>query len=65
MTQSLLVDHTEPEAPGSPTRPGPLGRIAGWSFRRRGWTVLLWLAAVAAAFGLSSAFAGTFSAPIP
>src|SRR5205814_9025251 len=32
------------------------------SFRNRGWTVLLWIAAVAAAFGLSSAFAGTFSA---
>ncbi|GAA1240168.1 MMPL family transporter [Kitasatospora nipponensis] len=43
-------------------RAGPLGRIAGWSFRRRGTTVLLWLLALGAALGLAAAFGGTYSA---
>ncbi|WP_441248533.1 MMPL family transporter [Kitasatospora sp. McL0602] len=45
-----------------PHRPGPLGRIAGWSFRNRGRTVLLWLLAVGAAFGLSAGLGGKYSA---
>jgi putative drug exporter of the RND superfamily len=43
-------------------RPGPLGRVAGWTFRHRGRTVLVWVAALALAAGLSAAFAGAFSA---
>jgi putative drug exporter of the RND superfamily len=45
-----------------PARPGPLGRLAGVSFRRRGRVVLAWIAALIAAIGLSAAFAGDFSA---
>ncbi|HZO68865.1 MAG TPA: MMPL family transporter [Kribbellaceae bacterium] len=44
------------------TRPGPLGRLAGVSFRRRGRVVLGWIAALAVALGLSVAFAGDFTA---
>src|SRR5919106_819390 len=43
-------------------RPGPLGRLAGVAFRRRGRVVLGWIAALAVAIGLSAAFAGDFSA---
>ena len=43
-------------------RPGPLGRLAGVSFRRRGRVVLGWIAALAIAIGLSAAFAGDFAA---
>ncbi len=42
--------------------PGPLGRLARWAYRHRGWTVLSWLAALALVVGLSSAFAGSFKA---
>ncbi|AUG82017.1 hypothetical protein CFP65_7436 [Kitasatospora sp. MMS16-BH015] len=47
---------------GQQARPGPLGRIAGWSFRHRGRTVLLWLLAVGAAFGLSVGLGAKYSA---
>jgi RND superfamily putative drug exporter len=43
-------------------RPGPLGRLAGASFRRRGRVVLGWIAALAVAIGLSATFAGDFTA---
>ncbi len=46
----------------SATRPGPLGRLAGVSFRRRGRVVLGWIAALAVAIGLSAAFASDFTA---
>ncbi|BFV60807.1 MMPL family transporter [Kitasatospora sp. CMC57] len=49
-------------ATGLPDRPGPLGRIAGWSFRNRGRTVLLWLLAAVVAFGLSAGLSGKYSA---
>jgi len=62
VTQTLLVDRTSPPESAGPGRPGPLGRIARWSFRRRGRTVLLWLAAAAIAFGLSATLGGKFSA---
>jgi len=45
-----------------PPKVGVLGRIADFSQRRRGLVVLVWLAAVAATIGLSSAFAGDFKA---
>jgi putative drug exporter of the RND superfamily len=43
-------------------RPGPLGRLAGVAYRRRGRVVLGWLAAFALLIGLSAAFAGDFAA---
>ncbi|HET6729205.1 MAG TPA: MMPL family transporter [Jiangellaceae bacterium] len=41
---------------------GPLGRLAGWAFRRRGRVLLAWVVAFAAATGLAAAFAGDFAA---
>src|SRR5437870_3470547 len=46
----------------APAGVGPLGRIAGWSFRHRGLTLLLWLAAFVAAFALQSQLAGSYNA---
>jgi RND superfamily putative drug exporter len=43
-------------------RPGPLGRLAGVAYRRRGRVILGWLAAFALVAGLSAAFAGNFTA---
>ena len=42
--------------------PGPLGRLARFTFRHRGRTVLVWLAALVVAAGLSMVFAGEFKA---
>lgn len=39
---------------------GPLGRLAGFAFRRRGTVVLSWIAALALAIGLSAMFGGDF-----
>jgi putative drug exporter of the RND superfamily len=39
-------------------KPGPLGRLAGLSFRRRGSVLLAWLLGLGLAIGLSSAFGG-------
>ncbi|WP_412543740.1 MMPL family transporter [Longispora sp. K20-0274] len=61
MAQPLLDDRAVPDG-AAPPPPGPLGRLAGWSFRHRGRTVLLWLVALAIAFGLSTAFGGKYSA---
>src|SRR3954453_12119908 len=41
---------------------GTLGRLAGVMFRRRGRTVLTWVAALMIAVGLASAFGGEFKA---
>jgi len=49
--------HGLPNAP----RPGPLGRLAGLAFRRRGMVLVGWAVALAMAFGLSAAFGGEFS----
>ncbi|GLI01146.1 MMPL family transporter [Phytohabitans aurantiacus] len=43
-------------------RPGPLGRLAGLAYRRRGRVLLAWVAAFAIAFGVSAAFGGDFTA---
>ena len=43
-------------------RPGPLGRLAGVAYRRRGRVIIGWLAAFALVIGLSAAFAGNFAA---
>ncbi len=48
--------------PRTEPRVGVLGRLAGSAHRRRGLVVVLWLVAVAAAIGLSSAVSGTFRA---
>jgi putative drug exporter of the RND superfamily len=59
--QTQTHDESPPSSP-SPERPGPLGRLAGVSYRRRGRVVSAWLAALAVAIGLSAAFAGDFNA---
>jgi len=51
-----------PTAPPDSPRLGPMGRIGRLTYRYRGRTVLLWLAALALAAGLSSAFGGDFAA---
>ena len=47
-----------------PRRPGPLGRLAGLAFRRRGRVLLAWAVALAAAIGLTAAFGGDFEADL-
>ena len=42
-------------------RPGPLGRLAGLAFRRRGTVLLAWLLGLGVAIGLSSAFGAELS----
>jgi putative drug exporter of the RND superfamily len=48
--------------PSFEPRVGALGRLAGAAYRRRGLVVILWLAAVAAAVGLSATVSGEFRA---
>jgi RND superfamily putative drug exporter len=43
-------------------RSGPLGRLAGVAYRRRGWVVLGWVAALAIALGVTAAYGGNFEA---
>ena len=66
MSINLKAAPTHPVPPHSPPpppfRPGPLGRLARLAFRHRGRTVLLWAVTFAVALGLSTAFAGAFSA---
>ncbi len=45
-----------------PSRPGPLGRLAGFAYRRRRWTVLAWVAAIAVAVVLSAGFGADYQA---
>src|SRR5262245_26189722 len=42
-------------------RPGPLGRLAGLAYRRRGRVLLAWAVALVVAFGVSAAFRGEFT----
>ena len=58
---SYATFRVEDPAATAPTV-GPLGRLAGWAFRRRGRVLLAWVAAFAAATGLAAAFAGDFAA---
>jgi putative drug exporter of the RND superfamily len=67
MTNTTLVRDDHPaahpaHAAPAPPRPGPLGRLAGYAFRRRGRVVLAWIAGLILATGLSAAFAGEFAA---
>ncbi|MBO3749894.1 MMPL family transporter [Streptosporangiaceae bacterium NEAU-GS5] len=43
------------------SRPGPLGRLAGLAYRRRGAVLIAWALALALAFGLSAAFGGDYT----
>ncbi|MDP9240545.1 MAG: MMPL family transporter [Actinomycetota bacterium] len=61
MSESAVLTVPQPE-PAEVRRPGPLGRLAGVAYRRRGRVLLGWVAALALAFGLSSLFSGAFSA---
>ena len=64
MTNDTMIraDRPGPHPEDRAARPGPLGRLAGIAFRRRGRVVLAWVAALAVATGLSAAFAGDFAA---
>ena len=57
---------TAPTRPPTPAaeaaRPGVLGRIADLTYRRRGRTVLAWVAVLLIAVGLTTAFGGDFKA---
>jgi putative drug exporter of the RND superfamily len=46
---------------GGARRPGPLGRLAGVAYRRRGRVLVAWAAALLIAFGLSAAFGADFA----
>ncbi|MGW4897496.1 MMPL family transporter [Kitasatospora sp. NPDC004240] len=62
MSQGVRGDRRIAAGDAGPHRPGPLGRIAGWSFRNRGRTVLLWLLAAGVALGLSAGLGAKYSA---
>ncbi|HEY3528874.1 MAG TPA: MMPL family transporter [Nocardioides sp.] len=56
MSETFLTDDRATGA--GPIPPGPLGRLAGLSFRRRGVVLLAWLLGLGLAIGLSAAFGG-------
>ncbi len=64
MSNDTLVRVDRPATRGAhaAVRPGPLGRLAGFAFRRRGRVVLAWAVGLAIATGLSATFAGDFAA---
>jgi putative drug exporter of the RND superfamily len=64
MTNTTLPGSRRAGTPASPppATVGPLGRLAGWAYRRRATMLVIWLVAVAAAVGISTGFAGEFSA---
>jgi putative drug exporter of the RND superfamily len=64
MTDDTLVRDNRPPTGNAQVavRPGPLGRLAGVAFRRRGRVVLAWVAGLALAAAASAAFAGDFTA---
>lgn len=53
----LTTLHDRRESPAAP-RPGPLGRLAGLSYRRRGIVLLAWVVGLGLAIGLSAAVGG-------
>ena len=63
MTQPTQVPAHDDDRRGSPDapRPGPLGRLGGLAYRRRGTVLIAWAVAFAIAFGLSAAFGGEFT----
>ncbi len=63
MPQTATVSTPHQDGVGAqPPTPGPLGRLARLTYRRRGRTVAVWIMALVLVSGLSAAFAGTFSA---
>src|SRR6266511_2472489 len=60
MNDPLSTRDNRQRSPDAP-RPGPLGRLAGLAYRRRGRVLLAWAVALAVAFGLSAAFGGEFT----
>jgi RND superfamily putative drug exporter len=56
------VDIAPSHDTGAGSRPGPLGRLGGFAYRRRGRVVLVWVAGLILAGGLSMAFGGDFAA---
>jgi RND superfamily putative drug exporter len=46
---------------GDAPPPGPLGRLGGLAFRRRGHVLIAWAVALAIAIGLSAAFGGEYT----
>jgi RND superfamily putative drug exporter len=59
---TVTLSRTDERPAPARARPGVLGRLGGLAFRRRGRVLLVWLAGLAIAFGLSSAFGGDFEA---
>jgi putative drug exporter of the RND superfamily len=60
-TEDFMTDTNLPKDCHSgvdPVRPGPLGRLARLSFRRRGTVLLTWLVGLGLAIGLAAAFGG-------
>jgi len=51
-----------PAATGPSDRPGPLGRLADLTYRRRGRTLLAWLALLLVSVGLAVTFGGDYEA---
>jgi putative drug exporter of the RND superfamily len=65
MSRTVPAAEREPQPTGADAtteRPGGLGRLADVSFRRRRWVVLGWVATLALAAGLVSAFGGDYNA---
>jgi RND superfamily putative drug exporter len=59
LTDTMAAHDDRRGSPGA-LRPGPLGRLAGLAYRRRGTVLLAWAVALAIAFGLSAAFKGAY-----
>ena len=62
MTTATEPGTRTPTSPAPAPRPGPLGRIAGLTFRHRWLTVLAWVAGLGLAVVLAGAFGGDFKA---
>ncbi|MEV4139326.1 MMPL family transporter [Dactylosporangium sp. NPDC049742] len=57
MTDAVSISDNRQRSPDVP-RPGPLGRLGGLAFRRRGRVLIAWAVGLVIAFGLSAAFGG-------
>src|SRR5258705_4791081 len=61
MTDNVSTLDDRQGVPPDAPRPGPLGRLGGLAYRRRGTVLIAWAVALAIAFGLSAAFGGKFT----
>jgi uncharacterized membrane protein YdfJ with MMPL/SSD domain len=57
----VMSAHDDRQGPPRAPQPGPLGRLGGLAYRRRGTVLIAWAVALAIAFGLSAAFGGEFA----